>query len=192
MAEFDLNLSNRPFPAYRRINIALAFILAILAAVSVWQAVGFARYSKLARSIRTEEQETRVEAEALGKRVAELESRLDRPESTAKLNEIVFLNHLILRKSFSWTRLFAVLEEIVPDNVRFTNVTPNISADGGVLLQLGVQARSIADVTQFIQRIEMSPSFENVLVTHEQKGEAAISTHVEVTLSAVYHPERAQ
>ena len=38
----------------------------------------------------------------------------------------------------------------------------------------------------------MSPLFENVLVTNEQKSEATISTDVEVTLSAVYYPERAQ
>jgi Tfp pilus assembly protein PilN len=194
MAEFDLNLSNRPFPAYRLINIALVLILGALAGVSVWQAVGFSRYSELARSIRSEEQESRVEAEALGKRVTELESRLDRPESTAKLNEIVFLNHLILRKDFSWTRLFGVLEEMVPDNVHFTNLTPEIGENGGTLLRLGVRAKSIADVTQFIQRIEMSPLFENVLVTNEQKSEAAITTatDVEVTLSAVYYPEKAQ
>src|SRR6266853_565643 len=109
MAEFGLNLATRPFSAYRLLNIALATLLVVLVVVSSWQAVGFVRYSKLARSIRTEEQDTRVEAEALGKRVADLESRLDRPEATAKLNEIGFLNHLIQRRSFSWTRLFAVL-----------------------------------------------------------------------------------
>ena len=195
MAEFDLNLSIRPFPAYRLINIALAFILVVLAVLSAWQAVGFLRYSGLARSIRTEEQDNRVQAEALGKRVAELESRLDRPESTAKLNEIGFLNHLILRKNFSWTRLFANLEEIVPDNVHFTNVTPDVGENGAVLLRLGVRARSIADVTEFIQRVEKSPLFENVVVSEEHKNDAnissvsSVSTDVDVTLSAVYDPQ---
>src|SRR5438094_926408 len=101
---FELNLSTRPFPAYRAFNLALATLLVVLIGLSAWQAVGFARYSRLGRSIRGEEQETRVEADSLGQRVAELGSRLDRPESTAKLNEIGFLNHLILRKNFSWTR----------------------------------------------------------------------------------------
>jgi len=54
--------------------------------------------------------ETRIEADALAKRVSELASKLDRPESTAKLNEISFLNHIILQKEFSWTRLVGVLE----------------------------------------------------------------------------------
>src|SRR5262249_32425428 len=126
MSDFDLNLSTRPFPVYRLINIGMVFVLVVLAFVSVFQAVGFVRYSKMARGIRGQEQETRVEADVLGKRVAELESRLDRPEATAKLNEISFLNHLILRRSLSWTRLFAVLEALVPDNVHLTTLTPTV------------------------------------------------------------------
>jgi len=193
MADFDLNLSTQPFPAYRLITTALVCILVVLAVVSVWQASGFIRYSKMARSIRGVEQESRVEAEALGKRVAELESRLDRPESTAKINEIGFLNHLILRKSFSWTKLFADLEQIVPENVHFLNLAPTIDADGGVTLSLGVRARSMGDMTKFVRRLEDSPLFEKVVVTVEEKVEEtknAAASDLEVTLSTVYYPQR--
>jgi hypothetical protein len=196
--DFDLNLSTRPFPAYRAVNVAFASVLIVLIVLSVWQALGFIKYSKLARSVRPEEQEARVDAESLGQRVAELGSRLDRPESTAKLNEIGFLNHLILRKDFSWTRLFSNLEDMVPDNVHLTNLTPDIGVNGGITLHLGVQARSIADVTVFIKRIEMSPVLENVIVmaeqknepTGSQKNEPSVSNEVNVTLTAIYYPQR--
>jgi cell division protein FtsB len=196
MADSDLNLSTQPFPAYRLATIALVSILVVLVVVTIWQASGFVQYSNLARSIRPVERESRVEAEALGKRVAELETPLNRPESTAKLNEIGFLNHLIIRKNLSWTKLFAVLEEIVPNNVHFTNLTPNIGANGTVTLSLGVRARSIADVTEFVKRVEKSPLFENVIVTVEEKvdetKDLAVDTDVDVTLSTVYYPQRAQ
>jgi Tfp pilus assembly protein PilN len=196
MADSDLNLSTQPFPAYRLATIALVSILAVLVVGTIWQASGFVQYSNLARSIRPVERESRVEAEALGKRVAELETPLNRPESTAKLNEIGFLNHLILRKNLSWTKLFAVLEEMVPNNVHFTNLTPNIGANGTVTLSLGVRARSIADVTEFVRRVEKSPLFENVIVTVEEKvdetKDLAVDTDVDVTLSTVYYPQRAQ
>jgi hypothetical protein len=191
--DFDLNLSTRPFPAYRAVNVAFASVLIVLIVLSAWQAVGFVKYSKLARSVRPEDQEARVDAESLGQRVAELGSRLDRPESTAKLNEIGFLNHLILRKDFSWTRLFANLEDMVPDNVHLTNLTPDIGTNGTITLRLGVLARSIADVTVFIKRIEMSPVFENVIVMVEQRNETSttnISNEVNVTLTAIYYPQR--
>jgi hypothetical protein len=196
--DFDLNLSTRPFPAYRAINIAFASILIVFIGLSVWQVHGFMRFSRLARSIRPEEQEVRVEAESLGQRVAELGSKLDKPESTAKLNEIGFLNHLILRKDFSWSRLFATLEEMVPDSVHLTNLTPEIEANGAVTLHLAVTARSIADVTVFIKRVEMSPVFEKVIVVAEQKGEQkneqknepVASNDVNITLTAIYFPQR--
>ena len=190
MSNFDLNLSTRPFPAYRLLNLALACILVVLGVLSVWQTVGFLRYSRLARSIRTEEQETRVEAEVLGKRVVELESRLDRPEATAKLSEIGFLNRLIVRKNFSWTRLFANLEGMVPDNVHLVSLAPNIGADGNITLHIALQGRSIADVTEFIERLEKSPVFEKIVVTAEEKRDPAVATDVDIVLSAVYFPLR--
>jgi len=194
MAQFDLNLSTRPFPAYRRINITLAVVLIILVVVSISQAIGFTRYSKMAGSIRTEEQETRIESEALGKRVAELESRLDRPESAAKLNEIGFLNHLILRKDLSWTRLFAVLEELIPDNVHLTNLTPDVGPNGTITLHLGIRGRSMPDIKEFLQRVEKSPMFEKLDVTTEEKRDQTVATtpgtDVDVMLSAIYYPQR--
>jgi Tfp pilus assembly protein PilN len=188
MAEFDLNLSTQPFPAYRVTNVALVCLLVVLAVISALQAAGFVRYSKMAHSIRSEEQESRVEAEALGKHVAELESRLDRPESMAKLNEINFLNHLILRKNLSWTKLFATLEKMVPENVHFSNLSPDIGADGTVTLRLGVRARSITDVAGFLEKVEQSPVFKKLDVRVEAKTDPTVANDVEVTLSTVYYP----
>ncbi len=188
--KLDLNLSTQPFPAYRLINIALVAVLVVLAVVSGWQARGFIRYSKLARSIRTQEQESRVEAEALGKQVAELESRIDRPESAAKLREIDFLNHLILRKSLSWTKLFGILEEMVPESVHLTSLAPDIGQNGTVTIRLGIRGRSIADVTKFVERVEQSPLFEKLDVRLEEKSDTAASTDVDMTMSAIYYPQR--
>jgi Tfp pilus assembly protein PilN len=189
MADFDLNLSTQPFPAYRLATIALICVLVALVGVSFWQVEGFIRYSKMARSIRPQEQDRRVAAEALAKRVSELESRLDRPESMAKLNEIGFLNHLIVQKNLSWTKLFGVLEELVPDNVHLTNLTPDISPNGTVMLRLGVRARSMPDIKQFLERVEQSPLFENVKVAFKEKVDQPLSADVDVTMSAIYYPQ---
>src|SRR5437870_1193586 len=184
VAEFDLNLSTRPFPAYRLINVALAVILAVLLVLSAWQATGFARYSRLARVIRTGEIDARVEAETLGKRVAELESPLDRPEATAKLNEIGFLNRLIARKSLSWTKLFADLEEMVPNNVHLVSLTPEFGTTGGIILRIDLEARNVGYASEFIHRLEKSPVFEGIVVSTEQKRESTPASDVTIRLSA--------
>ncbi len=190
MAEFDLNLSTRPFPAYRLFNFALAVVLALLLVVSVWQAMGFVRFSRLANAIRTSEVDARIEAEALGNRVSEMESRLDRPEATAKLNEIGFLNRLIVRKNFSWTRLLADLETLVPNNVHLVNLAPEIGNNGEITLQIDLQGRSIADVSEFIHRMEKSPVFRNITVSTEQKRQTTASVDIDIKLAVIYRPER--
>ncbi len=190
MSRSDLNLSTRPFPAYRVINLALAIVFAVLLVISVWQAYGFIRFSSMARDIRDDEQNVRVEAESLGKHAAELKLRLDRPEATAKLNEIEFLNSLITRKDLSWTRLFSNLEDMVPESVHLVSLRPDVMEGGPVVLYLEVVGRSIADVSRFIEALEQSPEFENVVVSVEQKGEPTVTTDVSITLTANYFPQR--
>jgi hypothetical protein len=190
MAELDLNLSTRPFPAYRLINIALAMILGGLLILSGWQASGFIRFSRLARPLKPTEIDARVEAESLGKRVADVESRLDRPEATAKLNEIGFFNRLITRKNLHWTRLFADLEEMIPNDVHLVSLRPDVGATGAITLQIELKGRSINDVSQFIHRLEKSPLFQNITVSTEQKLENPGVIDIDIRLTAVYLPER--
>ena len=190
MRELDLNLSTKPFPAYRLINTALALVLAGLLIISAWQGMGFVRYSRLARPLRPAEIDARVEAESLGKQVAEVESRLDRPEATAKLNEVGFLNHLIARKNLLWTRLFADLEDLVPNNVHLVGLRPDIGANDVVTLQIELRARSVADASEFIHRLEKSPVFQNIIVSNEQRLDRNESTDIDVKLATVYLPER--
>lgn len=189
MAEFDLNLSTRPFPAYRIVNLAMLAVLIVLVLISVWQAYGFVQFSSLAGSIRDEEQNVRVEAESLAKHVTELEGRLDRPEAAAKLSEIAFLNSLIGRRELSWTKMFATLEQIVPETVHLVSLKPEFG-DGLVKLRIQIQGRSITDVSNFVKALEQSPVFDKIEVSVEQKHATAQSTDVDVNLTANYFPQR--
>jgi type IV pilus assembly protein PilN len=190
MAEHDLNLSTRPFRAHRISNLLMACVLIFMVVLSVWQVYGFSRFSSMARDIRDTEQNARIEADVLGREAAELESLLDRPEATAKLNEIGFINNLIARRSFSWTRMFATLEDLVPDAVHLLNLRPDISSDGTIVLLLNVRGRSVNDISRFIEALEQSSVFEKVIVTVEEKIEPTPGADVDVTLSANYFPER--
>jgi hypothetical protein len=186
----DLNLSTRPFPAYRLINLALAVLFVALAVISVWQTVGFMRFSSMTRDIRGAESNARVEAESLARHVDALESTLDRPESAAKLSEIGFLNGLIARKDLSWTRLFGDLEDMMPDSVHLVSLRPDIAENGTIVLRLDLVGRSIANVSGFIEALEKSPEFENVVVSVEQKVDPTATTDVNIALTANYFPKR--
>jgi Tfp pilus assembly protein PilN len=190
MGEFDLNLSTRPVPAYRPTTALLWILMVVVAAISIWQVVRFARFTTLASGIRGEEQALSVEAAALGQRLSELQARLDRPEATAKLSEIGFLNNLIARKHFSWTRVFSHLESIVPDRVHLISLRPTVGTDATVQIQIDVRGRSIADVTEFVDALETSPEFADVVLSVEQKLEPTPGADVNVSLTVQYFPEK--
>jgi Tfp pilus assembly protein PilN len=188
MGEFDLNLSTRPFPAYRVTNLIIISILFILAVISAWQVYGFYEYSTMAADIRQQEQDLQVTSQTLAARLAHVESRLDRPEAAAKLSEIEYLNGVITRKNFSWTRIFAKLEELFPDNVHLLDVSPQFAQDGTVLLTLNVRGRNIEDVTRLIDLMEESPVFNNVRVSSEMRMDG----EVDVGLTVHYYPDKVQ
>ena len=190
MGGFNLNLSTRPFPAYRVANLGLFVFFVIVVGVSAWQAYSFKQYSSRAKSIRAEEQKAQVDKGSLGTQLDELSTRLDRPVTTAKLAEIDFLNGLIVRKHFSWTQLFANLEGVIPDNVHLNTIAPEISKEK-VNLKLEIQCRSIADESEFIRRLQATPVFQDVVVTREERKGAGGVGEVNVAMSVSYFPERA-
>lgn len=190
MGQFNLNLSTRPFPAYRLANLGLLIFFVIVVGASAWQGYSFRRYSSLAKNIRAEEQKAQVDKGSLGAQLTELSTRLDRPASAAKLAEVDFLNNLIVRKHFSWTQVFSNLEGVMPENVHLTTVAPEISKDK-VTLKLEIQCRSIADESEFIRRLQASPIFQDVIVAHEERKGTGGVGDVTVAMAVSYYPERA-
>jgi len=190
MGEFNLNLSTRPFPAYRVTNLALILFFIVISGVTLWQAYSFRHYSALAKNIREAERTARQEKGSLTNTMNELGTRMDRPVTTAKLAEIDFLNNLIVRKHFSWTQVFANLEGVIPDNVHLSTVSPEILKDK-VTLHMEIVCRSFSDESEFIRRLQASPVFQDVVVAREERKGTGSSTDIGVDLTVSYFPERA-
>src|SRR5215831_1091882 len=193
MGRFNLNLSTRPFPAYRLTSLALLLFFVVISGVTVWQLYSYRQYSSLTKNIRDKEKAAREEKASLTNILSELGTRLDRPVTKDKLAEIDFLNNLIIRKHFSWTTVFANLESVIPESVHMTTVTPEILKDK-VTLHLEIDCRSISDESEFIRRLQASPVFQDVVVSREErKGGTANSASgdVGVDLTVTYFPEKA-
>jgi len=189
MGEFNLNLSTRPFPAYRVANLALLLFFVVISGVSVWQVYSFRHYSGLAKGIREKEKAAREEKGSLTNKLSDLSARLDRPVTKDKLAEIDFLNNLISRKHFSWTTVFANLEDVIPDNVHLSTVAPEILKDK-VTLHMEIVCRSISDESEFIRRLQASPVFQDVVVSREESKDTGGAGAVGVNLTVTYFPEK--
>jgi Tfp pilus assembly protein PilN len=190
MREFGLNLSTRPFPAYRAANVGLTAVLVVLIGVSVWQGVSYARYTRAAAQIRSEERAARTESDGLGAKYQQLDTKLNTTTAKAKQNEIGYLNSLIVRKGFSWTRVFSVLEQMIPEGVHLTSLRPEIGENGKMILHIDVRGKNIVDVSDFIDLLEKSDVFENVVPHFEEKKDmVAGKGDVDVSLTMTYLPQ---
>src|SRR4051812_34543991 len=189
MGEFNLNLSTRPFPAYRVANLALLLFFVVISGVTVWQVYSFRNYFSLAKNIWDKEKLAREEKGSLTNSLSVLGARLDRPVTKEKLAEIDFLNNLIVRKHFSWTTVFANLEGVIPDNVHLSTVAPEIVKDK-VTLHLEIVCGSMSDESEFIRRLQASPVFQDVVVSREERKGTGGSGDVGVDMTVTYFPEK--
>jgi len=196
MGEFDLNLSTRPFPAYQLKLMLLTAALASLIALSVWQAYGFMRYSGLAKQIRGGEQSARIDAEALGRRLDDLDEKLNRPEATQKMAEIQFLNNILTKKALSWTRIFSDLEELMPEGVHLVSLRPDFTVNEPAVLHIEVMAHSINDWKKLAESLQSVPAFDELIVSTEDKKQInsdarnTSATDVSIAFTVQYHPEK--
>jgi hypothetical protein len=195
MGDFDLNLSTRPFPAYQLKTLLLTLALLGLLALSVWQAYGFMYYSGLAALIRGDAQTAGAEARSLVKQVGDLDARLSQPEAKNKLQEIDFLNDIIVRKTFSWTRVFAAFERLMPPGAHLLSLRPSFADDDTVLMHIEAQAHSMRDVQELLEALQASPVFDEVIASTGEKEQptnmpASAGLELKLSLSTKYHPER--
>jgi len=187
MGQFNLNLSTRPFKPYRAVNLGLFILLVVLVIVSAAQVLSYQQYSALAANSRAVEKETREEFERLNSDLQSLNAKMRSGNAEAKLNEVKLLNDLLLRKSFSWTSVFANLERVMPENVRLISLSPFIDEEGRTGLNMEIRGRSFADASEFLRILEASHNFTDVVLAYTDEkrdaaGDAAFS------LSSYYTP----
>ena len=100
------------------------------------------------------------QAKTIASEQAQLDAVLRQPANASVLERSVLLNTLVQRKSVSWTKIFADLEEVMPINVRLIQVRlPQIDSRNQVLLDMVVGAQGPAPVIEFLKKLQSSPRF---------------------------------
>ena len=187
---YHLNLTTRPFPSYRTTNVLLTAILVLIVAFSLWQVLGFLDYTERVAELRGTEQEVRVDWDYLGGRVDDLQQQLSRPEALAQMEETRFLNQVVERKSFSWSRLLSVIEDVIPRGVYLTTLEPQIDSSGRIRIEMEARGRSVADISTFIAGLEQTPVFKDVAVSVEERSLEKGLAEISVSMDAEYLPQK--
>jgi len=101
-----------------------------------------------------------------------------------------FLNGLIQRKSFSWTRVFEDLERVMPNRLHVVSLKPELNEQNQVELEMKVVGDTRAEAVELVRRMEGSKHFQGAqLVSEAPAGNDAFS--VIATVAAIYIPDPA-
>lgn len=162
-----LNLATRPFYNERAVHLVLGLVALCAVTVAVLGALRLASlssaYATLASAADNDE-----------RRAAEIQSDavvLQRQTSTGDLDALADsarkANRLIDLRVFSWTEFLNRVEATLPADVMLTSLRPDIRADG-VGVRVGVIARSTDAIVEFIERLETTGAFAEVLAREEE------------------------
>lgn len=160
-----INLASEPFRRDRPIFVgalAMGTLLTLTLALLVYLAIQ--ERGQVAES-RVAVQRLQTQLQQMDREEARLQGVLRRPGNAEVLERSQFMNGLILPKSVSWTRLFTDLETVVPSTVRLVTVRPQVSAPGGVTLEMTVAATSGEPVGELLTRLQNSPLFGATFVS---------------------------
>jgi Tfp pilus assembly protein PilN len=179
------NLSTRPFYNERLVRMGLlAFLLVVLAATA-FNVTRVLRYSRSDSQL--SEQAARDEAKA-----SELRASAVRLRATVDPKQIEFAsvearqaNDLIDRRTFSWTEIFNLFENTLPDEVRITSFRSKIEK-GQIVLTITIVARGAEDVSSFMDNMEKTGVFSQVGATLEERMND--QGQLQASLETIYVP----
>jgi type IV pilus assembly protein PilN len=186
----NINLATKPYQDVRRVLThwgGLVLLLAFATAALAWTAVSSWRES---RDVNAKIAVLKTEIGALDRQHAEAVAVLRLPQNRSVVETSKFLNELIERKSFSWTRVFMQLEEIMPPNLHVVAISPELhSRTNTVEVHLTVAGTSREAAVELVKRLEQSPSFHDARIAEESAiKEKESPDTVKFDVTAVYVP----
>ena len=168
------NLSTRPFYNERAVQIVLGAIVILVAVVTAFNLVELVRLTGSQRTLGAHAVEAEREATRLRGAAAAIRAQINARELEVVANAAREANGIIDQRAFSWSELFDQLEQTLPDDVRITAVEPGLKPGGEFVIQITVQARRSEDVDAFIEALEKTGSFRDVITPAEQTNDEGL------------------
>jgi Tfp pilus assembly protein PilN len=157
------NLATRPFYNDRIVRVGIAvgvLLVGALTAFNGMQVVALnARHDEMSQRAEAAERQTadyRQQAQTI-------RQALNTDEMSAVQRAAAQANTLIERRVFSWTDLFNQFERTLPPDVRIGAVEPQVDSTGRLLIQITVFSRDPEDLNAFMDQLEVSGRFREVL-----------------------------
>jgi Tfp pilus assembly protein PilN len=161
------NLSTRPFYNTRAVRAALAAVAIVVLGLILFNTVEIVRLNAAQQTLGANEASAKDEAGRLRSQAARIRSQIDRKELETVAAAAKEANSLIDQRAFSWTGLLSTLETTLPADVRIRAIQPKLES-GAFIVVISLEARSAEDIDTFIEALEQSGQFRNVLPLVQQ------------------------
>lgn len=165
-----MNLATRPFYNDRAVHLVLGVLGLAVVAVLAAGAVRLVELSRTQRALTLEAAAAERETAAVSNRTARLEREMPGDALAVLAAAAEEVNRLVERRLFSWTAFFNVIERTLPTGVMLTAVRPDTD-DEGTSVDLAVVGRTVADVEDFIRRLEESGVLADVLARQGERND---------------------
>ena len=179
------NLSTRPFYNERLVHMWLIGVAVAVLAATAFNASRVLRYSRSDTRLQTQASGDESRAADLRRQAVRLRASVDPKQVDFAAADARQANDLIDRRTFSWTELFNRFETTLPDDVRIAAVKPRVDRDRGILLTINVLAKTVDDVSTFIENLEKTGAFMDIRPADERTDDNGLLIS---SLEAVYMP----
>ncbi|MGA9504644.1 MAG: hypothetical protein WBV31_09420, partial [Terriglobales bacterium] len=98
------------------------------------------------------------------------QAELDKAANRSTRIQSQFLNGLIQRKSFSWTRVFEDLERVMPPNLHVVSLRPELNDQNQMELDMKVAGDTRSAAVELVHRMEGSKHFQGAQLVEEGQG----------------------
>jgi Tfp pilus assembly protein PilN len=182
------NLATRPFYNERAVHLWLAVAAGVLALTTACNVSRVLTYARSDTRLQVQAGRDEDRARELRANAAKLRTTVDNKQVERATGEAREANELIDRRTFSWTELLNRFETTLPADVRITSVRPRISRDRQIEINVTVLARGVNDVHQFMENLEETQAFADILSRSERINEEG---QLEAGLEMRYAPTAA-
>jgi len=178
------NLSTRPFYNVRAVQVSLSILAAIVLGITLFNVIRIVALLGSQQTLGATADQSEREAARLRSEASRIRAQINPAELETVATAAREANNLIDQRAFSWTELFSQFEATLPDDVRITAVQPRLEK-GIFIVAVAIEARRAEDLDAFIEALEMTGAFRNVLATETQSNQQGL---LEAILEGVYQP----
>jgi Tfp pilus assembly protein PilN len=156
------NLATRPFYNERAIHVLVGIAALIVLAITAVNVSRIVTLSRRSTELSARTNADRAEASRLSTEAVRIRRTINKDELTLVVNAAQEANALIDQRTFSWTEFFNQIEATIPPDVMLTSVRPSFK-DGVTNVTMIVLGRQVADIDEFMEKLEATGYFENIV-----------------------------